>query len=268
MSKRASVFIVGQRLTDARLARDYSQGDLLARYLAHYHALDAAAQRDARKLDGPALSHIENSALGDMYSKVKIKTAELLGLALGVPPATLYETPPVPVAAPVLPAAPPPPNGGARLLGVQEDLEFVDLPYISALSRPAFVSAGGELSSFRSTYRRRVYPRGTPLMHYTSRLVFEIGDDSMEPYIHSGDEVVAHQLEEADWEGVQNCIVVVAHGQQLTVKKVVGNDLATRSTLTLRPYRDELAPLTVRRNEIRALYRVEEVVPRPFKARL
>lgn len=151
MNNRIAVFIVGQRITNARLILRFSQGDLLVRYLSHYRALDVATQRITRKLDGPTLSHIENSELGDMYSKVKIKTAELLGLALAVAPDTLYEA----AHNTVLPPRPSPLTGfagGVRFLGPQETQEFVDLPYISTLARAAFIGANGvRLSSLPLT---------------------------------------------------------------------------------------------------------------------
>ena len=51
MTKRTSVFIVGNRVTKGRVALGYSQGELLEIYLAAYHRLADRDQRVTRKLD-------------------------------------------------------------------------------------------------------------------------------------------------------------------------------------------------------------------------
>ena len=101
---------------------------------------------------------------------------------------------------------------------------------------------------------------------FTDRAIFEVDGDSMTPYLNSGDEVIACRVEESKWHLVINCIVVVATEANITIKKVVENDLATSNTLTLLPYRPELASMTLRRVEIRAIYRVEQIMPRSFEA--
>lgn len=266
MTKKTSVFIAGRNLARARTALGYSQGEFVALYLSTYNMLSEAEQRQARKLDGPALSRIENSTAGDFYSKVKLRTAEIMALLLKVEPDTLYQAAAAPLAEKIKEPLPTPTGNSVRFVAGQATLDAVDLPYIPVPFRAAFASAGGQLTSLSSTNMRRVYLRGKPISMFTDRAIFEVDGDSMEPYINSGDEVTACRVEESRWETVINCIVVVCYGDRITIKKVIENDLSSRGTLTLLPYRSELAALIVRRSEIRAMYVVETVTPRSFRA--
>lgn len=89
----------------------------------------------------------------------------------------------------------------------------------------------------------------------------------MEPYLNSGDEVIAVPVPEGRWDTLLNCIAVVSyeggHGTSyVTIKKIIENDLLNRGTLTLLPYRNELAPFAIRRSQISSLHLVEYRQPR------
>lgn len=279
MTKRTSVFIAGRHLANARAALGYSQGEFVALYLSAYNRLSEPEQRTARKLDGSALSRMENSTIGDLYSKVKIRTVELLAQLLNVEPHALYQAAPaplsqsgsvlvVPVPSPekINNTLPAPSANSIRFIGGDTELDAVDLPYIPTALRQDFARAGAQLTSLSTINLRRIYRRGTPLSMFSDRAIFEVDGDSMGPYLNSGDEVVACRVEESHWHKLINCIVVVATEATITIKKLVENDLSTRGTLTLLPYRPELASMTLNRNEIRAIYRVEQIMPRSFEA--
>jgi transcriptional regulator with XRE-family HTH domain len=163
--------------------------------------------------------------------------------------------------------------GDATYIGRKIDRLFVDLPFISVPARAGFCEMCGDMSSYPSTETRRIYLRETnpPMPNPKNAVVFEVDGDSMEPYLESGDEVTAYLVPESRWDTVQNCIVVVSYTRGgegfLTIKKVIQNDLHNGHQLVLRPYRDELAPLTIRRIEIRCVYLVDSA-ERRFKVRL
>jgi transcriptional regulator with XRE-family HTH domain len=283
---KARVYILGKVLEATRLARGLNQSQLAALYNARAATHGDGLPNARRSLDVSAISHYENAAPGSdrarAYRDTALVLAEVLDLTvneLGVPVKIQDEERMSDQSANVPDQSEPAPdenknresdklNNTAKLIGVQHELESINLPYISVPARAGFASMAGELSSFPLNDFRRVYLRGNPPSMYTGRVVFEVDGDSMEPYINGGDEVVACQVPEGRWEDVLNCIAVVAYGDVVTIKKIIGNDLFTKGTLALRPYRDELAPVVVRRVDIRSIFRVEEVLPRPFKARL
>lgn len=285
------VYLLGKVLEGARLLAGLSQGQLASLYNARAAEYGDELPNTRKSLDVSAISHYENAEHRSDRARAFRDTAVVLAEVLGLTVEQL--TVPVKVqgegsvndqrtnlVVQSLPASDElkntdsdKPYSNARLLGRQQELESINLPYISVPARASFVSMGGELSSFPPNDYRRVYLRGSPPAMYKGCVVFEVDGDSMEPYINSGDEVVAREVAEGRWDECQNGIYVVSYARPdgdgvLTIKKIIGNDLNNRGTLTLRPYRDELAPSVVKRVEIRSIFKVEDVMPRPFKARL
>ena len=280
MSKKDMVFVIGSALAKARAAHSLTQQQLSAAYepFMVQHALGLPRAR--RSLHNAELSRIENSAPGQTVgprnlvpSKQERQTAEALARLLDVPPAQIIQeivlTPAVTSEKPatfVPTSSSPPVSTGAVLLGGYASQPAIELTFIPVAARALFVSLGGNLSLFPPTETRRVYLRGALPTMYTGRVVFEVDGDSMEPYINSGDEVIAMEVPQGQWEAAQNGIFVVCLGDRMTIKKIVANDLPTLGTLTLLPFRAELAPMVVGRAEIHAMFMVEEVRPRTFRA--
>lgn len=286
MGKLDMVYIIGSELANARTHKGMTQQDLAAAYEV-FRQQHKAEYPSARKMDNSELSRIESSTpglvaglRGGVPSRHKRQTAEALARLLNIDPLQIIQEIVLADSANademmIFVDNAPDSLGKSNVLqrGTLLTQPSVELPFISVPARASFVEMGGTFSSFPPLETRRVYLRGAPATMYDTRIVFEVDGDSMEPYINSGDEVIAVEVPEGRWDTTQNCVVVVSyvepHGSGVvTIKKIIGNDLLNRSTLTLRPYRDELAPHTVRRNEIRAIFRVEEVMPRTFKARL
>lgn len=270
-----SVCLAGAAVRAARLALRQTQQEVAAALTALMAVRPADFLESIHKADYSTISHMERAQPCARYSRVHRDTAAALAEVLGVPTdELLFDEQAALAAESVVPpreqSAPAPSD--AQLVGPVTTQVTAELPYISVSGRSIFYDAAGEVLSFLITEKRRVYLRGTPTRMYENRIVFEVDGDLMEPYISSGDEVIAVPVPVASWELEQNAIYVIAYAVAaagvVTIKKIVENELASRGILTLRPYRADLAPSVVRRADIRAIYRVERIMPRCFEAHL
>lgn len=280
MAKLDMIFVVGSAVARARVQRRLTQQDLAAAYKRFLEGhLDEYPS--ASFLDNGRISSIEGSRPGEVVgprnlvpSRVKRQTATVLAQLLGVPTESITEELPAvvvdianlsPIFATGTTLAPNIEN--ATLVGTLATLPSVELPFISAAARASFAELGATVP-FRLTHEcRRVYLRGQPATMYEGRVVFEVANDSMEPYLNAGDEVVAVPVPEGRWDTLLNCIAVVSyegsHGASyVTIKKIIQNDLMNRGTLTLLPYRNELAAFVIHRSQISSLHVVEYRQPR------
>lgn len=284
---KSRVTIVGKLLQQARIDAGLDQGQLAAQY-RHHRAAHAQEFPDARAtLGNTDISKAETAEFGTQPTRFKKQTAEILATILNVPVES-FTRPREPDTTQdedidrddkeaILPDEQiekndKNKNSQLHLVGLQAEQESILLPYISVPARASFISMGGTLSSFPPNETRRVYLRGKPKEMYKERVVFEVDGDSMDPRINSGDEVIAVEVPEGRWDMQQNCVLVVSYSIDgegvVTIKKVVNNDLMNKGTLTLRPWKDELAPFTVKRVDIRSMFLVELVQPRPYKPTL
>ena len=268
MKHSETVFLVGSAVRTARKIRGLTQQEL-AHEFADFMVTNAAEYPKAiKKADYSTISHIERSKAGDRYSRVHRDTARVLADILRVTEigTIVGEQSVEPPDNSLLLAAPLTGNSTtAQLVGILLERESIQLPYIPVSARASFVEMGGNLSYSIASETRRVYLRYSHRSLYDGRVVFEVAGDSMEPYINSGDEVIALEVPEGKWDMAQNGIFVVSYGDVVTIKKVIGNDLMNHGTLTLRPWRDELAPYIIKRREIQSIFRVEEIMPCSFR---
>lgn len=221
------------------------------------------------------LSRIESGKAGTTRANL-----HLLASTLGVPVDELLQE--GETDADVAPAAEPRPSKptaaepgfdgqNGNFVGELPQLHYIYLPFVAAANRTAFAAAGRPVGPTLSTATRRVYLRETPGRMYveSAALVFEATGDSMEPLLIDGDEVIAFPVPDAEWDLLSNCVIVVVYAGRVSIKKVLANDLLEKGTLTLHPQRLDLAPMTLRRSQIRLLYRVEEYFrSRPQKLRI
>lgn len=277
-SDRKMIYLSPALLRDAINIEDWTNREFVRRYLAA-HALLATKYPRARILDEAAVATFRKAAPLSKAARASTQTAGLIAEVFGKPEnffieATSNKSVENKSSGPIVEQPAPKNIDGSEKIGVIRrgflaDQPFIDLPLVSVLARASFVESGGTLDSYSFHDTRRIYLRGSTHDKYSRRIVFEVEGDSMEPYINSGDEVVCLELPEGKWEAAQNGVFVIGYGDDnLTIKKVIGNDLMNKGTLTLRPWRDDLAPFTVRRSDIRSIYRAEEALPRPFKVHL
>ena len=277
-SDRKMLYLSPGKLRESIAEKDWTNREFVRQYRLRRDAAQGQYPR-ARALDEPAVATFINAAPFTSTARANTQTLALMAAVFGQGPDYFNELTNSKSDInnlPTLIVSPPGPQIDTESLkadviriGFPADQPFIDLPRVSVLARAGFVEAGGTLDSYSFHDTRRIYLRGTLSTMYTSRIVFEVDGDSMEPVINSGDEVVCVLVPEGKWDVSQNDVFVVGFGDDmLTIKKIIGNELMNKGTLTLWPWRSELAPLTIRRAQIRSIYRVEEVLPKPFKLRL
>lgn len=98
---------------------------------------------------------------------------------------------------------------------------------------------------------------------YADALVFEVGEDHMQPLLHAGDKVITWPVPEAEWAQVYNQVCVIAYEQTVTIKAIRENELLMRGFLTLYAQNPAAGFLSIQREQIKGIWRVEEFFERP-----
>jgi len=140
----------------------------------------------------------------------------------------------------------------------------IDLPFIPLSSRNALTEGHKAVAGFDSLDRILLYiSNEAQITDYENAVVLEVGEDNMEPLLHSGDKVIAWPVPESEWEQVYNKVCVVAYKEEVTIKAVRENELPTKGLLTLYAQNTTAGFLSVQRQQIKALWKVEEFFERP-----
>jgi transcriptional regulator with XRE-family HTH domain len=140
----------------------------------------------------------------------------------------------------------------------------VDLPFIPLNVRSSLTEGEGtvpRLDSF-DTIRLHVSTE-EEAANYTDAIVIEVGEDNMEPLLHAGDKIIAWPVPQSEWDQIYNQVCVVAYKDIVTIKAVRENELLTRDLLTLHAQNSVAGFLPVQRQQIKAIWRVEEFFDRP-----
>jgi len=148
------------------------------------------------------------------------------------------------------------------------ELPSVELPFVSVHARASYIGLGGaqvDSRNFDTVHLTLLSP--DEVAKYEGAVVFEVNGDSMHPLLHSGQRVIAWQVDEAKWEQVHNQVCVVAYDDTVTIKAIRSNDLFTKNMLVLHALDDKVGYLPISRRSIRSVWRVEEFFDRP-KVRL
>lgn len=158
-----------------------------------------------------------------------------------------------------------PSSDGAHAYALLSDIPLVPLQHVSFKARASFVELGGADtgSGLFDTLLHRL-PPGKTEADYADAIVFDIEGDSMEPTMHSGQQVIAWPIPESKWEHLHNTACVVAYDDTVTVKAILENDLFTYNRLTLRATGGGGGSFVVARAAIHSIWEVREffgVVP-------
>jgi len=138
----------------------------------------------------------------------------------------------------------------------------VQLPFFSISERSLLLESNGKVAEHINTLLLSTGVEENAI-DYTSAIVLEVGEDNMEPLLHTGDKVIAWPIPESKWGQVYNQVCVVAFDETVTIKAVRENELLTRDILTLHAQNAVAGFLPVQRQQIKAIWRVEEFFERP-----
>ncbi|OUJ68975.1 helix-turn-helix domain-containing protein [Hymenobacter crusticola] len=140
----------------------------------------------------------------------------------------------------------------------------VELPFAASHLRASLLEHETSLAHIGDLDSVQLYVNTKEeVANYIDAIVIEAGEDNMEPLLHAGDKVIAWPVPESEWEQVYNQVCVVAYKDTVTIKAVRENELPTRGLLTLYAQNTTAGFLSVQRQQIKAIWRVEEFFERP-----
>ncbi len=138
--------------------------------------------------------------------------------------------------------------------------QLVKVPLIEVNARAGFVENLENYQEYISEYAYVLPERG---VKYDRAIAISIDGDSMEPRLQRGDKVLAFFQDNAEWEYLNPGVYAVVYRSSFVIKRIVKNTLQTTGTLELISDNHEMhGPITVRLEDIRAIWKIAELIKR------
>ncbi|GAA4461884.1 hypothetical protein GCM10023189_37900 [Nibrella saemangeumensis] len=96
--------------------------------------------------------------------------------------------------------------------------------------------------------------------HYIDSVIIRLADNTMAPCLTAGMLLRARPVPETEWDYLNSVVVGVLYRSTLVVRRVKENDLLTRGYLTLYTDSADAGYVPVKREDIRSIWRVLEIV--------
>ena len=96
--------------------------------------------------------------------------------------------------------------------------------------------------------------------NYSSAVVVRLTDNSMLPKYPVGMRLLAKPVPAAEWDYINSMLVMVLYRSTLVVRRIKENDLISKSYLTLYADSDEAGYVLVRRDDIKSIWQVVDIV--------
>ena len=133
---------------------------------------------------------------------------------------------------------------------------LVRVPYVPVSATASFIDSLYDVNYEMDTYS--LVPEKDELLD-DKYMVFQVNGDSMEPTIPDGSKILAHKIDESQWENADG-VVVVVYGKVLTVKRIKKNALYLDNLLVLKADNHKHGEMDVERREIRGMWKVKRIV--------
>lgn len=133
---------------------------------------------------------------------------------------------------------------------------LVRVPYVPVSATASFIDSLYDVNYEMDTYS--LVPEKDELLD-EKYMVFQVNGDSMEPTIPDGSKILAHKIDESQWENADG-VVVVVYGKVLTVKRIKKNALYLDNLLVLKADNHKHGEMDVERREIRGMWKVKRIV--------
>lgn len=153
-------------------------------------------------------------------------------------------------------------EGNLKSHGQVLETDYVDLPFVRASLRASFtesIIAGNEpeVETIRVMYvQAKMYKKG---------VVFEVDGDSMEPNYVPGARVLALPVDQGNWEYLSSGVYAVCFGSSFVMKRVKDNQIMSEGILMLHSDNPSGGSMPVRSSDIRAIWKVEQIVYSPAR---
>lgn len=127
----------------------------------------------------------------------------------------------------------------------------------SELKLPLY-EAGNGYSGHQETYSLPVL--ADQEASYSSAVIVRLTDNSMLPKYPVGMRLLAKPVPTSEWEYINSMIVMVLYRSTLVVRRIKENDLISKNYLTLYADSDEAGYVLVRRDDIKSIWQVVDIV--------
>lgn len=95
---------------------------------------------------------------------------------------------------------------------------------------------------------------------YSSAVIVRLTDNSMLPKYPVGMRLLAKPMPAAEWDYINSMIVMILYRSTLVVRRIKENDLIGKGYLTLYADSDEAGYVVVKRDDIKSIWQVIDIV--------
>jgi repressor LexA len=153
-------------------------------------------------------------------------------------------------------------QGNLKALGSSAEAEYVDLPFINVSLRASFTESIIAHTEIETETIRIMYANSKK---YQKGVVFEVDGDSMEPNYVPGARVLALPIDMSNWQYLSSGVYAICFGSSFVLKRVKDNQIMAEGILTLHSDNPSGGSMPVKREDIRAVWKVEQIVYSPAR---
>lgn len=136
---------------------------------------------------------------------------------------------------------------------------LIKVPLIGVNARAGFVENLDNYTEYISDYEYVVPEYG---VKYDNAIAISVDGDSMEPGMQRGDRVLAFFQEISEWEYLNPGIYAVVYRNSFVIKRIMKNTLQATGQLELISDNAIHGPITVKMEDIKAIWKVTELIRR------
>lgn len=153
-------------------------------------------------------------------------------------------------------------TSNARLLGgvyassPKDNEDVVMIDYVPGTATATFIEYSG---STNPQFEKIAVLRQYGEILDNSYKVFEVMGESMSPRIPNRAKILTKEIPESKWSMAEG-VVVVVFGDEVVVKRIIDNDLATRNAIVLSSDNPNYGARTVALADIRYMYKALRII--------
>jgi DNA-binding XRE family transcriptional regulator len=154
------------------------------------------------------------------------------------------------------------PSDGELRISYPEDLEFIELPFVSVPARASFIEMpDGMKGNTHETYT--VIKKGNS--SFEGQICIEVNGDSMEPNYPSGTIVRCKQVDPNDWPYITSGVYVVVFANSFVIKRIRDNNFQEGFLTLHSDNTDTGGKINVKTQDIRQVWKVLRIVDAPAR---
>ena len=140
--------------------------------------------------------------------------------------------------------------------------DVIEVPYLSVAATATFAEHFIDQPDPALTQQKLAILK-PKLSNLKNLLVMEVSGESMEPQLRNGSRVLIQQMACDDWAYLQSGVYAVVFRNSWVVKRIKDNELLSKQILTLHSDNTSHGSFPVKGEDIRAIFKVLEIVSSP-----